>query len=229
MVIRSGVFQNLIGVLALRWQNGGMRHPDIDLRVLQILLVLAIAGLALVGVAMARTEAKPRALRIPPPPDFELRVDADRAAFVFEGLVDFGLTDALRKLVAAQPEIRQIRLESHGGYIAEARGVVTVLRAQGIATHVEGHCASACALIFAGGVARSMGPEARLGLHGYALRRDGQFGMIDPVAEMQRDLAIYRAQGLEESFVARLADLPQVPMWYPSAAELRAAGMVTAP
>ncbi|MFN7002710.1 MAG: hypothetical protein ACK4NW_04665 [Roseinatronobacter sp.] len=206
-----------------------MRHPDIDLRVLQFLLVLALAGLAVVGVAMARVEAKPRALRIPPPPDFELRLDAEAASFHFEGLVDFGLTDALRKLVAAHPEIRQIRLESHGGYIAEARGVVTVLRAHGISTHVDGDCASACALIFAGGAARSLGPEARLGLHGYALRRDAQFGMIDPVAEMQRDLAIYRAQGLEESFVARLAELPQVPMWYPSVAELRAAGMVTVP
>lgn len=206
-----------------------MRHPDIDLRVLQFLLALALAGLALVGVAMARTEAKPRAMRILPPPEFELRVSADGAAFVFEGLVDFGLTAALRNLVAVHPGIRHLRLESHGGYISEARGAVTVLRAQGIATHVEGHCASACALIFAGGADRSLGPEARLGLHGYALRRDGLFGMVDPVAEMQRDLAIYRAQGLDESFVARLADLPQLPMWYPTRDELRAAGMVSQP
>ncbi|WP_071797031.1 hypothetical protein [Natronohydrobacter thiooxidans] len=206
-----------------------MRHPDIDLHVLRLLLTLALTGLALLGIAMARTEAQPRALRIPPPPDFELRLDAGGAGFHFEGLVDFGLTEALRGLVATHPEIRQLTLESHGGYISEARGAVTVLRAHGIATHVEGHCASACALIFAGGAARSLGPEARFGLHGYALVRERHFGMIDPVAEMQRDLAIYRAQGVEESFVARLADLPQVPMWYPSREKLRAAGMVTMP
>ena len=206
-----------------------MRHPDIDLHVLRGLLALALSGLVLVGVAMARTEAKPPALRIPPPPDFSLTASADGRAFEFAGLVDFGLTEALRRLVAAHPEIRQLRLESHGGYIAEARGVVTVLRAHGIATHVEGHCASACALIFAGGAERSLGPEGRLGLHGYALVRERHFGMIDPVAEMQRDLAIYRAQGLEERFVARLADLPQVPMWYPDRDLLLAAGMVTRP
>lgn len=206
-----------------------MRHPDIDLRALQALLGLALAGLMVVGVAMARTDAKPHAMRIPPPPEFELVLDADGAAFRLSGMVDFGLTEALRKLVAAHPEIREIRLESHGGYIAEARGVVTVLRAHGIGTHVDGHCASACALIFAGGAARSLGEGARLGLHGYALRRDGQFGMIDPVAEMQRDLAIYRAQGVAEGFIAQLAQLPQTPMWYPDHAELRAVGLLTRP
>ena len=53
--------------------------------------------------------------------------------------------------------------------------------------------------------------------------------MIDPVAEMPRDLAIYHAQGLHEAFVAQLAELPQMPMWYPSRLELKAAGMLTAP
>ena len=206
-----------------------MRGSDIDLHVLRLLLGLALSGLVLVGIAMARTEAKPPALRILPPPDFTLSATSDGQAFEFLGLVDFGLTEALRRLVAAHPEIRQLRLDSNGGYIAEARGVVTVLRAHGIATHVEGHCASACALIFAGGAERSLGPDGRLGLHGYALARERQYGMIDPVAEMQRDLAIYRAQGLEESFVTQLAALPQVPMWYPSHDELQAAGMVTQP
>lgn len=206
-----------------------MGNGDIDIRVLQVLLALSLAGLLVVGVAMARTEAQPKPLRIAPPPDFVLQLSHDGARFEFSGTVDFGLTEAMRRMVAAHPDIRQIVLESNGGYIAEARGVVAVLRAQSIATHVAGHCASACALIFAGGTTRSLGPEGRLGLHGYAIAREGQFWMIDPRVEMERDLAIYQAQGLEEAFIARLAVLPPSPMWYPDRDALIAARMVTQP
>lgn len=206
-----------------------MRERPVDIYALRVLLALAITGLVLVGVGMARTEALPKPYRIPPPPKFELSLSADEQAFVFSGQVDFGLTEALRGLVAAHPQIKHMILDSAGGYIAEARGVVTVLRAHEISTHVDGHCASACALIFAGGTARSIAPEGRIGLHGYALLREHHFGMIDPEVEMQRDLAIYRAQSIDEQFVLQLATLPQVPMWYPDHSELRAAGMVTIP
>lgn len=209
--------------------TASMRHSDIDLRVLQFLLILALFGLALVGVGIVRTEAKPRAMRIPPPPDFELQLSPDGTAFHFSGVVDFGLTDALRRLVAEHPDVKQLTLTSAGGYIAEARGAVTVLRANGIATHVDTHCASACALIFVAGQARTLSPDAQLGLHGYALHNASQFGMIDPAVEMQRDLAIFRLQGIAEGFIARLPDLPQTPMWYPPHEELRAAGLITQP
>lgn len=204
-----------------------MRHRPIDLYVLRGLLISALGVLALVGVTMARTEIVPPPVRIPPPPDFTLEVSEDGRAFAFAGRVDFGLTAALRELVAAHPQIRRMTLDSNGGYIAEARGVVTVLQANTIATHVEEHCASACALIFTGGAQRTLAPEAQLGLHGYDIRNDRHFGMIDPRAEMQRDLAIYRAQSVSEEFIARLADLPRAPMWYPDHAELEAVGMVT--
>ncbi len=204
-----------------------MRTASVDVIVLRLLLVLALTALGAVGIAMARTEPRPLPVRIAPAPQFELRLSADGQAFELGGLVDFGLTEALRGLVAAHPEVRRLTLDSPGGYIAEARGVVTVLRAHGIATHVERHCASACALIFAGGSVRTLAPDARIGLHGYALARDRHFGMIDPGREMQRDLAIYRAQGIDEGFVLRLAALPQMPMWYPDRADLQAAGMVT--
>lgn len=206
-----------------------MRHPNIDLHVLRLLLVLSLTGLSVIGMAMARTDTVSKPRYIASPPDFILRLSADGASFSFSGVVDFGLTDALRRIVADHPDVKRIMLDSGGGYIAEARGAVTVLQAANIATHVEGHCASACALIFAGGATRTLAPDARLGLHGYALRRERHFGMIDPVAEMRRDLGIYRKQGVSESFLAQLADLPQAPMWYPPHPELRAAGMVTQP
>jgi hypothetical protein len=206
-----------------------VRHSRIDTQALYALLVLALSGLAMVSVGAARTDIRQPVVRAPTPPEFELSVNAAGTELRFQGRVDFGLTAAMRDIMRQHPGIRRMTLDSHGGYIAEARGVVTVLSAHRIATHVEGHCASACALIFAGGAARSMGPEARIGLHGYALRQNRRYGMIDPQAEMQRDLAIYRAQSIDEGFVTRLAALPQQPMWYPEREELRAAGFLTLP
>ncbi|CUX80934.1 MAG: membrane protein [Roseibaca calidilacus] len=203
--------------------------PPIDVVVLRGLLFVALTGLAIVGVAMAMTDST-RVLRTTPPPEYELHLSEDGTSFRFTGLVDFGLTRDLRLLAQEHPEVKQLILDSRGGYIAEARGAVTVLQSQGIATHVERHCASACALIFAGGTARSLTPDARIGLHGYALRPDNMyFGMIDPRREMARDMDIYRAQQIAEPFVQKLAGLPQAPMWYPDHAALRSAGFVTLP
>ena len=209
-------------------RDRGRPERPVDIYVLRGMLVLAVAILAVVGFAILRSDIRPPPSRVPPPPQFTLEIDADGRTLRFSGTVDFGLTAALREVVAAHPQIKRMILDSNGGYIAEARGVVTVLRAHGIATHVDDHCASACALIFAGGAQRTLGPNARLGLHGYAIRNDRHYGMIDPRAEMQRDLAIYRAQAISEDFVARLANLPRSPMWYPERAELEAAGMITA-
>ncbi|MCL1628208.1 hypothetical protein M3N55_05645 [Roseibaca sp. V10] len=208
-----------------------MQDRPVDIYALRALLALAIGGLSIVGVGIARTEALPETYHLPPPPppQYDLTISDDGQAFEFSGRVDFGLTEALRGLVASNPKIKRITLESKGGYIAEARGVVTVLRSNEIATHVHGYCASACALICAGGAMRSLSSEGQIGFHRYALGHGQNFGMIDPEVEMQRDLAIYRAQSVDEQFVQRLATLPKTPMWYPDHAKLRAVGLVTLP
>ncbi|SUZ30701.1 hypothetical protein ROE7235_00427 [Roseibaca ekhonensis] len=205
-----------------------MEHrTPFDIVALRVLLAVALSAIALVGVAMAMTDST-RVLHTPPPPDYALGLSEDRSSFEFTGLVDFGLTRDLRQLADTHPKVKRLVLESRGGYIAEARGVVTVLQAKGIATHVEGHCASACALMFVGGATRSVTPDARIGLHGYNLRPDNMYyGMIDPRREMARDRAIYREQKIAEPFVRKLAILPQAPMWYPDHGELRRAGFVT--
>lgn len=201
----------------------------IDERVLRMLLAGALCGLVAVGVAMARTPiAQPEPIVIPPP-DFVLEMSPDGRTLAFSGTVDHGLTAALRAALAAHPQIRRVTLDSNGGNIYEARGAVRVLREHRLDTRVDRHCASACALIFVGGHARELAPDARLGFHGYRIATERHFGMVDPDREMQRDLAIYRAQSIDEGFVQRLGALPVNPMWYPDHAALRLAGVTTAP
>ena len=88
---------------------------------------------------------------------------------------------------------------------------------------------SACALIFVGGAQRTLDPDARLGLHGYAMRHDRHFGMIDPKAE---DAARFSPSTARRGS-PRISspDWPicrHHPMWYPDHAELEAAGVITA-
>lgn len=201
----------------------------IDEFILRALLGGALGGLFLIGVALARTEPVRPAPIVIPPPDFVLELSADGRDLAFSGTVDFGLTEAMQRLLSVHPGVQRVILHSNGGSVHEARGAVRVIREHGLATHVEGHCASACALIFVGGGERTLGPQARLGFHGYSLPPHRGYGMIDPRLEMQRDLAIYRAQAVAEPFIETLGTLPQVPMWYPARAELLAAGVLNMP
>jgi len=205
------------------------RTRPIDETVLLALLGCALGALGIVGFALAWTEPLRPVPIVFPPPDFTLQLSADGHDLAFAGTVDFGLTEALERSLSVHPGVQRIRLESGGGSIAEARGAVRVIREHGLATHVDGHCASACALIFVGGIRRSMGPAARVGFHGYSVPMHNSYGMIDPKAEMLRDMAIYRAQAVAEPFIAILSELPRVPMWYPDRTELHSAGVLTAP
>ena len=205
------------------------RTRPIDETVLLALLGCALGALGIIGFALARTEPLRPAPIVIPPPDFTLQLSTDGRDLTFAGTVDFGLTEALGRMLGAHPGVQRILLESGGGSIAEARGAVRVIREHALATHVDGHCASACALIFVGGIRRSMGSTARVGFHGYSVPMHNSYGMIDPQAEMLRDMAIYRAQAVAEPFIAILSSLPRVPMWYPEPAELRSAGVLTAP
>jgi hypothetical protein len=69
--------------------------------------------------------------------------------------------------------IREIRkrgatgviVDSNGGSVYEARRLGRYLRANGLITAVDKLCLSACVDVLAGGVARYVAPEAKLGIH----------------------------------------------------------------
>ena len=58
-------------------------------------------------------------------------------------------------------------LNSPGGNVLQSLLLGKAIRQQGFSTAVEGEsaCASACAFVFLGGVERSAGPSARIGVH----------------------------------------------------------------
>lgn len=184
------------------------------------LLILAIPASAAISAAYRTPAPLP-----PPPAPYTLTLSADGGRVDLQGVIDFGVTADLAALLAGTPDVRLLRLQSPGGRVAEARGLVNVVRRFALATTARGDCASACTLVFIAGHSRALDPGARLGFHGYNLRAP-IFGLIDPAAEMARDAAVFRAAGVSPAFLDRAMAVPHQTMWFPEPAELIASGII---
>ncbi|MCI4661249.1 MAG: hypothetical protein MRY63_05430 [Neomegalonema sp.] len=102
------------------------------------------------------------------------------------GRIDIGTAPKLDAFLAAQGgEIKELHLHSPGGSVADALAMAQSLRSAGIAVRVDddGYCASSCPLVLSGGVERSAGRSAWIGVH-----------------------QIYAAEGPKGSAGGRLAD-----------------------
>ncbi len=163
-----------------------------------------------------------------PAAPYTLSLSDDRSRVDLQGFIDFGITRALTELVETEPGIRILRLQSPGGRVAEARGLVTVVKRFDLATRAQGDCASACTMVFIAGQERALEPGARLGFHGYDLRSP-VFGLLDPEVEMARDSAIFLEAGVDAGFMARAMAIPPRAMWFPTRPQLIAAGVIDGP
>ncbi|MDY8108181.1 ATP-dependent Clp protease proteolytic subunit [Fulvimarina sp. 2208YS6-2-32] len=115
------------------------------------------------------------------------------------GRIEIGTAGELRAFLAAQAEARKevtrLFLHSPGGSVEDALQMAADLRAAGISTEVpaDGYCASACPLVFAGGLTRHAGESAWIGLHQvYAAEVPGtrSAGELDrSISEIQQTIA----------------------------------------
>lgn len=84
------------------------------------------------------------------------------------GTIDPGSTARLKQELDARGEyIRTVSLNSPGGSIDDAIAMARLVREHGVATEVASGaiCASSCPLFLAGGVVRSVGSRAAIGIH----------------------------------------------------------------
>lgn len=77
--------------------------------------------------------------------------------------------------VKTHPQVYSIKLQSDGGAIEPAIRIGTFAHILGLQTVVisKWGCASACALIWAGGTKRTLEPDAKVGFHGVFTMEDG--------------------------------------------------------
>lgn len=157
-------------------------------------------------------------------PDFRVQIDTTASTITVSGGIKYGLAEALENALRDAPGTRTLVLNSPGGRLGAAELVFDVVRSHSLATHVDGSCASACTIIFAAGVERTIGSSGRLGYHsassGYRLRSD------DASADAYFRGVMIEA-GFDASFTERVLRVSSRDIWNPTTAELFAAGAIT--
>lgn len=134
------------------------------------------------------------------------------------GPIDLGFADRLRAHLDADSEGYRVRLDSPGGNLVEGLAVGRLIRERGLHTEVgslrtgdyglelaPGACASACAIAFLGGAARSLSDPAALGFHRF-------YRPIDPGALPQTrdgdfDRGLAQAQIISGAVVAFMVEM----------------------
>lgn len=197
--------------------------------VLVWILGLSLAGLGLIGIVAMRTEP-PRTVQQPAPvPTFRLSVSQDGTGIHLQGVIDLGITSVLARLLDDFDDVRRLELESGGGRVPEARGLIRLVTERRLETVARGDCLSACALVFMAGSVRRMDDGARLGFHSYALRSPVVGALMDVPAQQAQDMARFRDLGIDAAFLDRIGATPPDAMWFPSRQALRVAGVLTDP
>lgn len=154
---------------------------------------------------------------------YQVRVLPGGEELEVAGLIGFGLTDDVERVLADHPGVRTVRLNSVGGRVAEARNLRELIARRGFATRTTGRCYSACAFVYMAGRERLLAPGARLGFHQPALP-----GVSDLLFQNEADKERRRLieAGVAPAFAERALATPSDRMWVPRPAELLAAGVV---
>ena len=190
------------------------------------MMIKAVCCLAALTTLVTATNQIARVYADPPPAvPVQATLHVQSNDIHLDEIVDFSTFDKLRATLIAHPTARRLVLNSNGGRIPAARGLARLVSDYGLATHVDETCASACTIVFIAGHQRTMGPNGRLGFHGYRLISTVE--TLNIVEEQDRDTADFTAQGVKQSFMERALAVPHDTMWFPTQAELRQAGVLT--
>ena len=149
----------------------------------------------------------------PPAPPFEIATEPDvlkqpatfdlmsDGVLRLQGAIDPGAADRFAEEIVARGEyVRTIALNSPGGSVEDAMRISALIRENGFATFVSNGslCASSCPLVMAGGVERSAGAEAIIGVHQV-------YGVTD--AALSSAAAMSRAQNVTARITRHLDDM----------------------
>lgn len=152
----------------------------------------------------------------------------------------------LRRLLAANPAVTILSLNSGGGSISAGEDMALVVIDYQLDTRVDGECSSSCVTVFLAGKRRSMTRGSKIGLHSrwwapedvqayYEEQKASEnwdspfeFGSWiyeDTQAEIHAGLTYLLDRGVDPAFAIRM-HAPREDMWYPSRAELEQAGVL---
>ena len=156
--------------------------------------------------------------RVAPVREYALEVVGDGALIHLRGALQVGVTKDVARLLADNPRVRGIILDSGGGQIYEGRGLAKLVREHRLATYSLEKCASSCATAFIAGTTRTLGVDARIGFHQY--KNYAALPVVDIDAEHAKDIELFKQQGVTAQFLRRVFVHAADQMWWPAADEL---------
>lgn len=155
--------------------------------------------------------------------------------------------DQLKLVLARHAEIKDLWLNSSGGSVFAGIEMAGIVMDFGLDTHVTGECVSACVDVFLAGNRRSMTRGSKIGFHHRSWgphavqsyyrdqRREmdwatpfefGSWIYGDTQTEIYEHLAYMVARGVDAGFAIETLQAVASEEWYPSRAELIAAGVL---
>jgi hypothetical protein len=152
---------------------------------------------------------------------YQLRVQSNGTVLEISGSFSWAVPQNVQAVLASEPGVRTVRLESPGGHLQPAWEVAAIIRQRGLDTYVGRLCASACTIAFLGGRQRWLAPDARLGFH--QAHAPG-FPSDEVNAFLKR---AYEKYAVPPDFIAHVLRVVPADIWYPAQAELRAIGFTT--
>lgn len=122
--------------------------------------------------------------------------------------------------------VKTVVLHSPGGSLGDALAIGRLIRQKKFATEVENgrYCASACPLVFAGGVERRAGPKAAIGVHRAVTISSGPLGDREGMEDGQRVSALaqkyLREMGVDVGVWIHAMETPNDRLYYFKSDEL---------
>lgn len=141
-----------------------------------------------------------------------------------DGGLGFGVSAAVSELLAGNPDVRRIRLNSGGGALSEGVRLRELIVTHGLDTYSSRECSSACVSAFIGGRFRYLQRGARMGFH---LPRNWEPLSTGPVSSLYAtELRYFQQRGVPDWFLGNWIRSGQK-FWYPTEFQLRRAGIVS--
>lgn len=235
-----GLLIGAIGVLALDLRDlsekNGWFSTEVTgstYRVEPILPPAVETGSPLPSVNDPRRHVTVDETRLTRPMSFELGTGG---VLVAEGSIDPGTASRLESEIEARGEyVQTVSLNSPGGAIDDAMAMAKLIRARGISTQVPDGaiCASSCPLFFAGGLTRTAGKNAAIGVHQFYAATQSETGPAQAMSDAQATTArISRhlaAMDVDPALWLHALDTPPKVLYYLSPEELTKYRLVTGP
>jgi hypothetical protein len=150
-------------------------------------------------------------------PPLSIRVMNQGTEIELQGGLEFGTSEKLAQILADNPLVKIIHLNSLGGRIVEANKLAAIVKNNDLITYSKTHCLSACPIVFLAGKEKLLGKGAKLGFH------SASFGGVSgsELKELNTELLFQLEQANVSSwFVKKVSKVSSDDMWNPSTDEL---------